>query len=227
MRLLLLLSMPLQLEQLFRREGRTGFRLHVGRGPRLAQTPTRQPSAHRIAAGNTCAVEPAVAAIVRPPLRDNSELEEPKWWQLANGFRTQYSAWLRPRTLAPAAIARFQDAYLTAHCPTTSVEWSKFAFFASVAQIRPFCCSNTLGLALAVRPTQDTRRVDSVPCVLLLLPVRGAMSSGVVGWLFVARGSRLREGATRGGVHNPIASYLVLLCCLCCCAASLGRAFSP
>jgi hypothetical protein len=36
------------------------------------------------------------------------------------------------------------------------------------------------------------------------------------------------EGATRGSVHNPIASYLVLLlCCLCCCAASLGRAFSP
>jgi hypothetical protein len=30
-----------------------------------------------------------------------------------------------------------------------------------------------------------------VPCVLLL-PVLGAMSSGVVGWLFVARGSRLR-----------------------------------
>jgi hypothetical protein len=27
---------------------------------------------------------------------------------------------------------------------------------------------------------------------LLLLPARGAMSSGVVGWLFVARESRLR-----------------------------------
>jgi hypothetical protein len=29
-----------------------------------------------------------------------------------------------------------------------------------------------------------------VPCVLLLLPVLGAMSSGVMGWMFVARGSR-------------------------------------
>jgi hypothetical protein len=33
----------------------------------------------------------------------------------------------------------------------------------------------------------------------VLLPVLGAMSSGVVGWLFVARGSRLRALPYRSG----------------------------
>jgi hypothetical protein len=94
-----------------------------------------------------------------------------------------------------------------------------------VAVLLVLLCRVTRSCLLAVG-TQDTRRVGSVPCVLLL-PVWGAMSSGVVGWLFVARGSRLRARArttpanplptTRGSVHNPVASYLVLLlCCLCC-----------